>query len=233
MTTTDSTEVLSKIQEDRISIFFRSLEYDTSSQNIHKGLLNLIEAHSKTTDSAFMELLLKFPTSKNTLVLLGLFYEHSQEPGTRDLDKAKAAYERATILTPQNPYAHFLLGRFHFFGSGNEQRFPKAFESFYRAAFEFNLSPGYCFLGHFYMHGMGVEVNKLRGFWYYYKAAALGNAEGYFMTGFSYREGRGTMADVHRALRWYRNGVQGYNDKWAVNALKRVFRKNMSLTLGW
>lgn len=67
-----------------------------------------------------------------------------------------------------------------------------------------------CQIGHFYFHGLGIEKDLEKAFYWTHRAAEHGDRDGQFNLAWFYEEAIGVEKDIERAKYWYKkSALQG------------------------
>ncbi|CAG8584583.1 6772_t:CDS:1 [Ambispora gerdemannii] len=125
-----------------------------------------------------------------------------------------------------NLAAQCLLASYYGNGYGTNKDLEKSVYWYTRAAEAGQPNAQYA-LARRYMQGVGVERNQRRGFlWFkiYSITHQLGNAYSYFDYAKCFKDGLGTMKDVHECLRVYRRAFLANEKERVMDHCSRLFK---------
>lgn len=125
-------------------------------------------------------------------------------PKRMDVAKVQQEVDRGV------PEALYIMGALYYRGTNGVPDYPKAVESFTRAA-EQGIALAQLHLGDIYYDGTRVPQNDEEALRWYQAAAIQGVTEAQYKMGVIYEEGRGTDKNLTKAAKWFQEAAnQGY-----------------------
>ncbi|MBN2695592.1 sel1 repeat family protein [bacterium] len=150
------------------------------------------------------------------LLFTGYCYQYGKGV-EKNILEARRYYEESIRLGERD--ALFYLGLTYF----EEKAYITALSWFLKKELS-GYPPALVKIGEIYMEGLGVDVDKAKGFLFFSSAAKMGYGNGFSWLGYCYENGFGTELDIDKAIESYKKGAE-LGDEYAKEQLKRVLKK--------